>query len=62
MWIGVINEYYGKSLFISDPLIGYRRHGNNLSPAQRQGIIQMLIWRWHLIHPLAVRVGQLMMT
>ena len=58
MWIGVINEYYGKSLFIPNSLIGYRRHGDNLSPEQRQGIAQMLVWRWRLIQPLAMRIGR----
>lgn len=49
MWIGVVNEYYGKSLFIPAPLIGYRRHGRNASPAHRQNLRKMLVWRWQLI-------------
>ena len=59
MWIGVINEFYGKSHFISKPLFGYRRHGENLSPATRQGLAQMLVWRWQLISGLAKRSIQL---
>lgn len=57
MWIGVVNEFYGKTFFIADPLIGYRRHGENISPDRRQGLAQMLIWRWQLISGLAKRVG-----
>jgi glycosyltransferase involved in cell wall biosynthesis len=53
MWIGIVNELYGKTLFISEPLIGYRRHGNNASPDRRQGILQMIIWRWQLVRGLA---------
>jgi glycosyltransferase involved in cell wall biosynthesis len=56
MWIGVVNEFYGKTFFIADPLIGYRRHGKNTSPERRQGLAQMLIWRWQLIGGLAKRV------
>jgi glycosyltransferase involved in cell wall biosynthesis len=31
-WIGLIAEIYGKTYFIDDKLISYRRHGNNASP------------------------------
>ena len=30
-WIGLIGEKYGKSIFINDCLIKYRRHENNVS-------------------------------
>ena len=56
MWIGLINEVYGKSLFIEQPLIGYRRHGSNASPEHRQGLWQMLKWRWQLVSGLVKRV------
>ena len=58
MWIGVVNELYGKSLFIPEPLIGYRRHGRNTSPERRQGIWQMLLWRWQLVSGLLARLVQ----
>lgn len=54
MWIGAINNLYGKSYFIDEPLIAYRRHGNNLSPNGGRWI-QRIAWRWHLIKDLAVR-------
>ena len=31
-WIGLVGEMYGKTYFIEDKLISYRRHGNNASP------------------------------
>ena len=56
MWIGLINEYYGCSCFISTPLIGYRRHGENLSPDKHKGLFQMIIWRWSLLKSLFYRI------
>lgn len=32
-WIGLIAELYGKTYFIDEKLIHYRRHGSNASPA-----------------------------
>lgn len=31
-WIGLVAEVYGKTSFIDEKLISYRRHGNNASP------------------------------
>ncbi|GGE91550.1 Glycosyltransferase involved in cell wall bisynthesis [Chishuiella changwenlii] len=33
MWIGIIYDYFGKSIITDKKLISYRRHGNNLSPS-----------------------------
>jgi glycosyltransferase involved in cell wall biosynthesis len=49
MWIGVVNEVYGKTFFMNEPLIAYRRHGGNISPERRECINKMLTWRWQLI-------------
>ncbi|MGB3335592.1 MAG: glycosyltransferase family 2 protein [Devosia sp.] len=60
MWIGVVNELHGKTRFIDAPLIDYRRHGKNLSPATHQGISQMIKWRWQLIGGIVLhRIGRL---
>jgi len=32
-WIGVLGEWFGRTIFIKDKLISYRRHGNNASPS-----------------------------
>jgi Glycosyl transferase family 2 len=53
MWIGVINEMYGRTHFIAEPLIGYRRHDTNASPFRSQNLQKMLLWRWQLIRGLA---------
>jgi hypothetical protein len=57
MWIGVINEFYGCTFFIEEPLICYRRHGRNASPLQRQSLKKMLAWRWQLIVGLVRKVS-----
>jgi glycosyltransferase involved in cell wall biosynthesis len=59
MWIGLVNEVYGKAYFISTPLIDYRRHASNASSAssnRRGSFVQMLMWRWTLLTSLVVRV------
>lgn len=52
MWIGVVNELYGRTVFTPEPLIAYRRHGRNASPSTRQGLLQMIVWRWQLVRGL----------
>ena len=49
MWIGLVNELYGTTHFIDAPLIDYRRHGKNLSPATHKGMREMIQWRWQLL-------------
>ncbi len=49
MWFGLINNIYGETLYIDQPLIAYRRHGKNLSPSSGTSVVQKLVWRWHLI-------------
>jgi glycosyltransferase involved in cell wall biosynthesis len=51
MWMGIVNDIYGKTYFIDEPLIRYRRHGKNASPAG-SSLIQMTVWRWRLIRHL----------
>jgi|SaaInlStandDraft_4_1057021.scaffolds.fasta_scaffold00656_5 glycosyltransferase involved in cell wall biosynthesis len=40
-WIGLIGEIYGKTYFIEDKLISYRRHGNNASPTGEKSIYSL---------------------
>jgi len=56
MWIGCINSIYGKPIFLDMPLMGYRRHQHNASPARRQAFAQILVWRWQLAKNLFLRV------
>ena len=51
-WIGIISDKYGKTNFISDKLIKYRRHGNNVSQLKRHKISKMIINRITLIRRL----------
>lgn len=62
MWIGLVNEVYGKAYYISTPLIDYRRHESNASSASsniRGSFVQIFKWRWALLTSLVVRVCQI---
>ncbi|MGC3945944.1 MAG: glycosyltransferase [Chryseolinea sp.] len=53
-WIGIVAEvFYHKQVeFCYQPLISYRRHGNNASPtgsASHYGYYQRFMFRWRLI-------------
>ncbi len=50
MWIGILNDIYGKTSHISKPLIQYRRHGNNVSPYKHKNILWRLQWRANLVY------------
>jgi glycosyltransferase involved in cell wall biosynthesis len=52
VWIGLVNQFIGKTGFIPEPLLLYRRHGNNDSPDKHASIMQMIRWRWTLIKDL----------
>jgi glycosyltransferase involved in cell wall biosynthesis len=58
MWFGLINDIYGKTHYIDQPLIAYRRHGGNVSPSAGAPVVQRLVWRWHLVKNLLVHVLQ----
>ena len=48
-WIGIIAEKYGKSIFINDKLIKYRRHSNNASDMKHHPLNIMIKNRLNLI-------------
>jgi glycosyltransferase involved in cell wall biosynthesis len=48
IWFGLLNEIYGKTYFIDEPLIAYRRHRRNASPFVHTGPLQVLVWRYRL--------------
>ena len=56
IWFGLVNDIYGKTVFIDQPLIAYRRHGNNLSPSVGGSFVQKIVWRWHLVKNLLMHV------
>ena len=41
-WIGLLNDKYGKSIFIDDKLLKYRRHGNNVSSLSHHKLLRMI--------------------
>jgi glycosyltransferase involved in cell wall biosynthesis len=53
MWIGLVNQFVGEAAFIDEPLLFYRRHGNNDSPATHAPLLQMIRWRWALVRNLS---------
>ena len=56
IWFGLINNIYGKTHYIGQPLIAYRRHGKNVSPSVGAPFVQKLVWRWRLAKNLLVHV------
>jgi glycosyltransferase involved in cell wall biosynthesis len=59
IWFGLLNELYGRTWFIDEPLIAYRRHRRNASPLVHTGPVQMLRWRYRLARNLVRRVAEL---
>jgi glycosyltransferase involved in cell wall biosynthesis len=57
VWFGLLNEIYGKTYFIDEPLIAYRRHRGNASPSIHAGLTQMLLWRSRLSKNLVWRIA-----
>ena len=55
MWLGAINTRVGEVVYIDRPLMQYRRHSGNVSPAHRQKLAQMLRWRWRLLKHVVAR-------
>jgi len=55
MWIGCINAFYGIPCFLDMPLMSYRRHQHNASPATRRSFAQIMAWRWQLVKSLCIR-------
>ena len=55
MWIGILNDLYGRTYYLDEPLIKYRRHSRNLTSDRHSGFKQMLKWRLILIRRLFER-------
>jgi glycosyltransferase involved in cell wall biosynthesis len=58
IWFGLLNEIYGKTRYIDEPLIAYRRHRRNASTLVHAGPIQMLLWRCRLAKNIVRRVAE----
>jgi hypothetical protein len=58
IWIGLCVELLGKSLFLKDRLVKYRRHGNNVSTTGEKsnfGIIYKVQYRLKFLYKLLKR-------
>lgn len=55
MWIGILNQMYGESAFLREPLLSHRRHGGNASPDNHASYSQMFRWRMSLVFNLVLR-------
>lgn len=52
-WIGMLCANYGRIFYINKPLIGYRRHGNNVSFAGEKSLYPIhkkLLFRWTYLY------------
>lgn len=58
IWFGLLNAIYGRTHFIDEPLIAYRRHRRNASPLVRAGLGQMVLWRARLAKNLVQRMAK----
>lgn len=55
-WIGLICEIYGKVVFVDQPLIYHRMHGENVTGIKKNSFSQMAEWRRYIITRLYRRV------
>lgn len=56
MWLGALASAVGRVHYIAEPLMQYRRHGRNVSPARSQSWVKMLRWRMKLLQLLIFRL------
>jgi glycosyltransferase involved in cell wall biosynthesis len=57
-WLGLVAETFGEVLFIDQPLVMYRRHGKNASPAAERSRVAWttrICWRVVLVGALLAR-------
>jgi glycosyltransferase involved in cell wall biosynthesis len=55
MWIGIINDIYGKTYYLNEPLIQYRRHSGNATSDKHASLRMMVKWRCRLVKRLLER-------
>lgn len=56
MWLGALASAVGRVYYIPRPLIQYRRHDTNASPARSQGWLRIVRWRIRLVKLLMLRL------
>jgi len=58
IWIGLLSELIGKSIFISDKLVLFRRHTSNFSPTSKKSSFSLLFkikYRAYFVYYLLLR-------
>jgi glycosyltransferase involved in cell wall biosynthesis len=53
IWIGIVNDLYGRSYYIDKPLIQYRRHTSNITSMKNYNIWKTLKYKIMLIKSIA---------
>lgn len=54
-WIGMLGEKCGKTAFVNDKLIDYRRHSKNVTTFHHHKFTKMLFNRLYLVYQLMIR-------
>ena len=49
-WIGMMNDKYGKSVFLPEKLILYRRHDSNNSSMEHMPLGKMILKRLNVVY------------
>jgi glycosyltransferase involved in cell wall biosynthesis len=60
MWLGVVGRVLGGVRYLPQPLLQYRRHEGNVSPASRREWPRILAWRLQLLAALCQRLPRLL--
>ncbi len=55
MWIGILNQIFGNTVYIPEPLMAYRRHDGNVTNTTHAPVAQMIHWRILLAKNLFLR-------
>ena len=59
MWIGILNDLYGRTYYLPEPLLAYRRHDRNTTRPTRGSLKQILVWRYRLVRELLRRASEI---
>ncbi len=57
MWLGVVGGALGRVAYVDAPLLRYRRHDGNASPARSPSRLQAVRWRLDLVVALGLRLA-----
>jgi glycosyltransferase involved in cell wall biosynthesis len=58
VWIGIVNDLFGRTGYIDEPLVFYRRHDGNESLERHASLGQIFVWRWALVKNLLLRYSR----